>query len=78
MRVMEISTERQEEFREHGYSAYETEYKDGESPPGVGTKIYGHLQGFGCARVFMVASVRPSRKLINSYIILLKLADKLP
>lgn len=75
---MEISVERQSEFREHGYSAYEFEYGAGESPPAIGVTIVGYLHGYGCARNFSVVSVCASRRLINTYIVLLKLVDELP
>ena len=77
MRLMEVSKDREEEFRAHGYNAFEFEYEKGGTPPPLGTLIHGHLKSYGCARDLEVVSVRPSRRLVNTYIVLLRLIDKL-
>ncbi len=78
MRLIEVSKEREGEFRAHGYSAFEFEYEKGGTPPPLGTLIHGHLKSYGCARDLEVVSVRASRRLVNTYIVLLRIIDKWP
>jgi hypothetical protein len=75
MILVNVSKERQEELRVHHYTAIELECRSGSAPPQIGTYITGFLLEDGCGCSLQVVSVRPSRRLKDTYLVLLKLKN---